>query len=470
MSDPNDGVRKRQWALVAIGGVSVLALLGAGVWFFDDTSPPPAARPTTTSITPPGGIDDKDAWRGNEAVRASKNEQELKEQREKTLALERQIKEMAAAQEASKNRGEGAVGQIAMRSEQAAKNILNEPLPAPGLHGAKVLQPPVTQGLRLQPSPYPGQALNQVNQTPFLNQAAGQPLSQAPAPERIEMHILSKQSSVGGAVDHTNGGTVSTVLGFPVDESAKKWSKPGAPGGARGAVGVSAGGGGEFIPANSFVRAVMLNGIDAATGGQAQANPQPISLQPIDVANLANEHKLDIKDCRILVAAWGDLSSERTMTRAETLTCVIDGDTIEMPIRGQVMGTDGKNGIRGKLVSKQGALLANALFTGALSGIGDAFKSAATTTTTGVAGVTQRIDANRTGEVALAGGFASATNALAAYYLKAAERLHPVIETEPGQVVEVLITQGAIYAGRSGAQAPNRVVASRGGQGRAGDD
>jgi conjugal transfer pilus assembly protein TraB len=203
----------------------------------------------------------------------------------------------------------------------------------------------------------------------------------------------------------------------------------------------------QFLPAGSFVRVAMLNGVDAPTGGQAQSNPLPVAFHVLDVANLANKHKLDIKDCRFVAAAWGDLSSERMMGRTESLTCIINGETAEMPIKGTVIGEDGKAGVRGRLVTKQGQLLANALFTGALSGIGEAFQQSASITSVGGAGVTQTIDTDKVAQAALGGGVSQSADMLAQYYLKAADKLFPVIETDGGRTVEILVTKGAVYKG-----------------------
>ena len=67
----------------------------------------------------------------------------------------------------------------------------------------------------------------------------------------------------------------------------------------------------------------------------------------------------------MIVGGFGDLGSERAYLRAETLTCVrTDGGVIEVPLDAYAVGEDGKVGIRGRLVSKQGALLAKALQAG----------------------------------------------------------------------------------------------------------
>jgi conjugal transfer pilus assembly protein TraB len=138
------------------------------------------------------------------------------------------------------------------------------------------------------------------------------------------------------------------------------------------------------------------------------------------------------------------------MGRTETLTCMINGETVEMPIKGQVIGEDGKAGVRGRLVTKQGQLLANALLAGIASGMGKAFQQAAMVNSTSPLGVTQTIDTNKVGQAALGTGMGNAASALEQYYLKAADKLFPVIETDGGRTVEILITKGAVFHGNSG--------------------
>lgn len=45
---------------------------------------------------------------------------------------------------------------------------------------------------------------------------------------------------------------------------------------------------GNYITAGSFGRAVLLNGLDAPTGGQAQSNPSPVLLRLIEPVTLAS--------------------------------------------------------------------------------------------------------------------------------------------------------------------------------------
>lgn len=447
MSDPNEQTRKRQMLLVGGAISGILLLAGAGMFLFDSGPVQRREKPTTVNVTPPGTVEDKDAWRAQQAAKEKSNEaligeirNQLKEQAEQNRKLTLAIEELRAGKEA-------AGSPVGTATGRPQASVLDKPLPVPAGPGPgqRVLQPPTAKG---DPA--------------VLNQ----PIGQAEVKPRREVEIISfgngEPSRGAGSVGGGSEG-VTEVIGFPTDEKARKYgTTTGRPDSARRQI--------DFLPAGSFVRVAMLNGVDAPTGGQAQSNPLPVAFHVLDVANLANQHKLDIRDCRVIAATWGDLSSERMMGRTETLACVIEGEAVEMPIKGQVIGEDGKAGVRGRLVTKQGQLLANTLFAGALSGIGKAFQSSATITSMGGGGITQTIDPDKIGQAAIGGGVGSAGQQLAQYYLKAADKLYPVIETDGGRTVELLITKGAVYSGKALARDDYRALMRRSGSRRYEDD
>ncbi|MDB9685241.1 conjugal transfer protein TraB, partial [Acinetobacter baumannii] len=47
-----------------------------------------------------------------------------------------------------------------------------------------------------------------------------------------------------------------------------------------------------FIPDGSFVRVVMINGVDAPTGGQAQSDPIPVVFQTVGKFDMPNNYKM----------------------------------------------------------------------------------------------------------------------------------------------------------------------------------
>lgn len=432
MSDPNAQVRKRQYMLIGGAAAGILGLMGAGMFLFDSTPASYREKPKTVTITAPGSLEDRDAWRAQQAAREKSNEtliSEVKNQlRQQDDLIKKQAKELEDLK-SGKSRLPGAMDSARPATDGA---VLQQPLPVQGAgqggSGQRVLTPPT--GPRPAGATATGAPLNA-------------PLNQTIEPPKRQLEII-QFGTIGKGNNALNAGSPggnTEVVGFPVDEKAKKYGTTQGTDSRRQI---------EFIPAGSFVRVAMLNGIDAPTGGQAQGNPLPVAFHVLDPANLPSKYKLDIKDCRVIGAAWGDLSSERSMIRLETLSCVLgNGETVEMAIKGQAIGEDGKAGLRGRLVTKQGQLLANALFAGALSGIGRAFQQSATTTNTSGLGTTQTIDPDKVGQAAIGGGVGQAGTMLAQYYLKAADKLYPVIETDGGRTIELLVTKGAVYTGKA---------------------
>jgi len=431
MSDPNAKTKKTQ--VLILGGViaAIFGLVIAGMFLFDPAPRKVKTKPVTVSLTPPGTIDDKEAWRATESAKSTANQSKLDELVAKVKAQDDTNKRLSKELED-------------MKLGKAPTPLSTTPPPAKAVTAEKAAE---TLDKPLGFPPKPGQMLNSPNSSPVTGKAGtlnrpingpGQPQMQAR--DAVEMITFGRPAAGAASSNGTQAGEPQ-VLGFPVNERAKKMAAAG-----EGKTGTS-GSGIEFIPAGSFVRVAMLNGVDAPTGGQAQSNPLPMAFQVLDTANLANKYRLDIKDCRFIAAAWGDVSSERTFGRTESLTCIINGDTVEMAVKGTVIGEDGKAGMRGRLVTKQGQLLANALFAGSLSGIGKAFQQSATTQTVGGGGVTQIVDPEQVGAAAIGGGVGSAASMLATYYLKVADKLFPVIETDGGRVVEILVTKGAVYKG-----------------------
>jgi len=198
----------------------------------------------------------------------------------------------------------------------------------------------------------------------------------------------------------------------------------------------------SYLPV-SFTRGVLLGGLDAPTGGQSQSNPHPVLIRLSDNAVLPNRFRSDVRECFVIAAGYGDIGSERAYLRTENLSCVRnDGSTLEVRIQGSVYGEDGKVGMRGRLVTKQGQMLANALLAGIASGIGQGLATSSTSYSTSALGTiatTSGADAYRAG---IGNGVGRALDRLAQYYIKLAEQTFPVVEIDAGREIDVVITKG----------------------------
>ena len=207
----------------------------------------------------------------------------------------------------------------------------------------------------------------------------------------------------------------------------------------------------SYVPSGSFFRAALLGGLDAPTGGQAQSNPHPVLMRVQDNAFLPNRYRFKIRECFALGASYGDISAERAYIRLETLSCVRqDGQAIDAAVKGYVVGEDGKAGMRGRLVSKQGQVLANALLAGIGAGIGQAFQQSATIVSTSPLGSVGTVEPGKQLQAGLGTGVGKALDRLSQYYITLAEKMFPIIEIDAGRTVEVVFTKGFSLEGESG--------------------
>jgi conjugal transfer pilus assembly protein TraB len=210
---------------------------------------------------------------------------------------------------------------------------------------------------------------------------------------------------------------------------------------------------------------VLLGGLAAPTGGQAQGNPVPVLLRLTDLAVLPNGFRGQVKDCLVVAEGFGDSSAERAYIRTTLLSCVmLDGKVLEVPIKGSVFGEDGMNGMSGKLITKQGAILTNALLAGIASGIGGGIAQAAQISSATTLGPINTAPTDAAGilKQGVGTGVGKALDRLAQYYITLAERTFPVIEVQPGRYVDVVLQQGVSVdialasVGPSGATLPTR--------------
>lgn len=201
-----------------------------------------------------------------------------------------------------------------------------------------------------------------------------------------------------------------------------------------------------MIPAGSILRGVLLSGLDAPTGVQARRDPYPALVRLKHEAILPNRFRSDVRECFILIAGYGELSSERALLRSETLTCVRrDGGVIEVPLDGYAVGEDGKVGLRGRLVSKQGQVIARAMQVAFLEGVAQVFNtSQVSVISTRSDGTVQYQDllSGDSLQAAAATGTGKTLERLAQYYLDMAEEIFPVIEIDAGRPVELIVNRG----------------------------
>ena len=417
--------RARQWGTVGAISGAVVVILWAAFSLGSDgkkpaatTTPKSELKPTHIDLMAPGSqVKDVEMWVGKAGRELEQYKQDREEQRrvnrdqqESKAEMMRRLTEMearlkAAPAEPPKSPGSAPAMAIAPAAPPSAATRFP---PENALAGRGLPPPPPDPTGRRMPAGTP---------------AFGDPSPAQPSLVRVAVGLPSKP--VDAAEVKAQGKSVET-----------------------------------FLPV-SFTRGVLLGGVDAPTGGQSQSNPHPIVIMLKDNSVLPNRFRGEYRDCFVIAAAYGDISSERAYGRTESLSCVSkDGRALEVKIQGSVFGEDGKVGMRGRLVTKQGQMLANALMAGVVSGIGQGISTANTsysTTALGTVATTTGSDAMKAG---VGGGVGKALDRLAQYYIKLAEQTFPIIEIDAGREVDVVLTKGVRieYSGETAKASPTSDV------------
>ncbi len=192
-----------------------------------------------------------------------------------------------------------------------------------------------------------------------------------------------------------------------------------------------------------FVKGITLTGLDAPTFQWGMQNPHPILVSLEDREILANNRNLNLKSCFVLGSGFGEVSSERAYIRLVKISCIGKDNTLyEGEVKGWLIDDDGKVGLKGRLVTKQGAYLSKSLIAGFLSGISRILQTSSTTVSISPLGATSTIKPSQVTKVGIFAGTGNAMERLARFYEKMAEQIFPVIEITPGRRVAVLFEGG----------------------------
>lgn len=203
---------------------------------------------------------------------------------------------------------------------------------------------------------------------------------------------------------------------------------------------------GVYLPAGSIVTGTLITGMEAPTDKSAQSDPFPSLIRVKKDAILPNRYRLDVRECFVIASGYGSLSAERAYLRSEVLSCVRnDGGVIEVPLNAYAVGEDGKVGLRGKVVSKQGQFLAKSLMAGFWSGMSQVFNQVPVPTIQTSPDSSPLYQNVLTGDSVTAGvvrGAGQALDRLAKFYLDMAKDIYPVIEINANRAVSFIVTQG----------------------------
>ncbi|MDE0855846.1 MAG: TraB/VirB10 family protein [Nevskia sp.] len=198
----------------------------------------------------------------------------------------------------------------------------------------------------------------------------------------------------------------------------------------------------DSIPAGAFTSAVMLNGLDAPTGGLAKTSPIPVEMLLLNNGTLPNHFHSRVKHCFVIGAGYGDLSAERAYIRLEKLSCVMrDGKVLDADVEGYIAGEDGKVGLRGIVISKQGQMIARALVAGLASGMGQSLSQSYSSVSTSPLGSVQTVNPSEVAQAGVASGVGKALDKIADFYIARANEMYPVVEVDSSRRGDVILNK-----------------------------
>jgi conjugal transfer pilus assembly protein TraB len=206
----------------------------------------------------------------------------------------------------------------------------------------------------------------------------------------------------------------------------------------------------NYLPPNSFARAKVIVGVDASAGVNSQTDPLPVVLRVTGPARSVYQNgrllTTKIEGCLVNGAARGDLSSEKVYVKLQKMTCPQPGGRYAVSEVKGFIAFGGKTGVRGRVVSREGALVTQAFIAGLAGGFGRGFSANANSVFQGTNITTNgQRDKLSTGEILEGGigeGVAQSGDMVSKYLIERAEQYQPVIEMPTGIDVEIVFLEG----------------------------
>lgn len=206
----------------------------------------------------------------------------------------------------------------------------------------------------------------------------------------------------------------------------------------------------DYLPPNSYAPARVIVGVDASAGVASQTDPLPVVLRITGPARSVMQNgkvlTTRIQGCVVNGAARGDLSSEKVYVKLARMTCDQPGGRVAVSEVKGFISFAGKSGVRGRVVSREGSLVSQALLAGIIGGFGRGFSANANSL---FSGVTTNPDGTRgqlsAGDIVTGGlgqGAADAADTVSKYLIERAEQYQPVVEMPTGIDVEIVFLDG----------------------------
>jgi len=194
----------------------------------------------------------------------------------------------------------------------------------------------------------------------------------------------------------------------------------------------------------SFMEATLLSGLDAPAVSKGEGHPVPCLFRIKAPAVLPNKVKANLKGCFVIGEGLGNLATERADIRIVNLSCIDKKGraVIDQKVKGFVVDNDGKIGLRGRVVSKMGSVIARAMLAGFMSGLGNIFDYGAYSYQVSSEGAVYLPKPGEALSAGIAGGIRQATQQIQDFYLELARQTIPVVEILPTRTVTLVVSEG----------------------------
>ena len=417
LSGLNARTARRQKLL--LGSLGALALLG-GSWFIlggDDkakTSDPNAAQTIDTAGLVNRDLSQREfvATYGNRLDAVTREQKALKDGSIPRTEIEAQLAALKAENQAMRVDGQAAIDAISAENAELKTRLAAQP---------------ATQAPAVPPPAYGPQA------------GGYDARGRSPQPSAV---------SAGG---DPQGGMIPSpgevkLMSFSSDKAGSSGLRVGRPDAPPVVVEDSP----DYLPPNSYAPARVIVGVDASAGVASQTDPLPVVLRITGPARSVMQNgkvlTTRIQGCVVNGAARGDLSSEKVYVKLARMTCDQPGGRVAVSEVKGFISFAGKSGVRGRVVSREGSLVSQALLAGIVGGFGRGFSANANSV---FSGVTTNPDGSRSklsaGDIlggGLGQGAADAADTVSKYLIERAEQYQPVVEMPTGIDVEIVFLDG----------------------------
>ncbi len=402
-----------------LGGVGALALVGGG-WFIlggDDSKTAEDAHAAQTIDT--AGLVNRDlsqrefvASYGNRLDAVTREQKALKESAVPRSEVEAQLAALKAENQAMRVDGQAAIDAISAENAELKSQLATQAVTPPPSAPAPAY--------RSQAGGYDARGRSVAAAQPATAQTGGD--SMVPSPGEVK--LMSFTSDKAGA-------------------SGLRAARPEAPP-------VVVEDSPDYLPPNSYAPARVIVGVDASAGVASQTDPLPVVLRITGPARSVMQNgkvlTTRIQGCVVNGAARGDLSSEKVYVKLARMTCDQPRGRVAVSEVKGFISFAGKSGVRGRVVSREGSLVSQALLAGIIGGFGRGFSANANSI---FSGVTTNPDGTRSklspGDIVGGGlgqGAADAADTVSKYLIERAEQYQPVVEMPTGIDVEIVFLDG----------------------------